>query len=227
MSIEKEILDAVQTKQEDGESRTKFLARVVRRANKLKDDDWDVLSDEAQEWLNDAIDALGNQQEVPDFDGEPVSDDEPAAEADASDGDDDGGDDDGGDSVGDDAETEESTDAEEPEPEAKPEPKKVAKSGKKAKGGKAKKVAKKAKADKAEKPAKKRASRRNVDEFGLTVGSKSSKAAEAFKAGAKMADVRKATGITHYNLLARLQKQGHTVKKDKGVITLVPKKGSD
>jgi len=46
-----------------------------------------------------------------------------------------------------------------------------------------------------------------------------------FFKGSTMADVKKATGSNHYNILVWLEMQGHKVTRDKetGVITVVPK----
>lgn len=63
------------------------------------------------------------------------------------------------------------------------------------------------------------------DAFGLRTGSKSSQAAGMFVNGAKMAAVKKETGINHYNLLRKLEAQGHTVSRDDAVITLTAKAG--
>ncbi|KKN90050.1 hypothetical protein LCGC14_0231630 [marine sediment metagenome] len=61
------------------------------------------------------------------------------------------------------------------------------------------------------------------DDFGLKVGTKASEAAALFAKGAKMKDVKETTGTTHYNLLTNLEKKGHKVTKEDGVITLTVK----
>jgi hypothetical protein len=59
------------------------------------------------------------------------------------------------------------------------------------------------------------------DKFGLREGSKASDAAAMFEEGAKMADVKKATGGSHYNLLSKLKKLGHEVDTgDDHIITI-------
>jgi hypothetical protein len=58
------------------------------------------------------------------------------------------------------------------------------------------------------------------DTYGLRLGTLSSRAAEMFTKGAKMAEVKKETGINHYNLLRKLEASGHTVTREDAVITL-------
>jgi hypothetical protein len=58
------------------------------------------------------------------------------------------------------------------------------------------------------------------DTYGLRLGTLSSRAAEMFTKGAKMAEVKKETGINHYNLLRKLEAGGHVVTREDAVITL-------
>ena len=58
------------------------------------------------------------------------------------------------------------------------------------------------------------------DTYGLRLGTLSSRAAEMFTKGAKMAEVKKETGINHYNLLRKLESSGHKVTREDAVITL-------
>lgn len=58
------------------------------------------------------------------------------------------------------------------------------------------------------------------DTYGLRLGTLSSRAAEMFTKGAKMAEVKKETGINHYNLLRKLEASGHVVTREDAVITL-------
>lgn len=63
------------------------------------------------------------------------------------------------------------------------------------------------------------------DTYGLRLGTLSSRAAEMFTAGAKMAEVKKETGINHYNLLRKLEASGHVVTREDAVITLTRGEG--
>ncbi len=52
------------------------------------------------------------------------------------------------------------------------------------------------------------------DKYGLRLGTKRAQAATMFETGCTMADVRKATGHTQYNLLKKLAGVGHRVVRD-------------
>lgn len=80
----------------------------------------------------------------------------------------------------------------------------------------------KAKTAKADAP-KPKAKKKETDAFGLRVGTLSHQAAMMFVAGAKMAEVKKATGINHYNLLSKLEAKGHKVDRNDGIIKLTAK----
>ena len=58
------------------------------------------------------------------------------------------------------------------------------------------------------------------DKYGLRLGTKRAQAAAMFETGCTMADVRKATGHTQYNLLKKLAADGHRVVRDGGAIEL-------
>lgn len=55
------------------EDRQEYLTRLVEAVSELEGDDWDNLSEKAQEWYNAAVDAANDGQEIP----EPDADDEP------------------------------------------------------------------------------------------------------------------------------------------------------
>ncbi len=61
------------------------------------------------------------------------------------------------------------------------------------------------------------------DKFGLRVGAKVSIAAAMFEKGCTMADVKAATGSTQYNVLQRLEQQGHRVTRVGRKISLTAK----
>ena len=58
------------------------------------------------------------------------------------------------------------------------------------------------------------------DNYGLRLGSKRATAAAMLETGCTMADVRKATGHTQYNLLKKLASDGHRVVRDGSAIKL-------
>ncbi len=58
------------------------------------------------------------------------------------------------------------------------------------------------------------------DKYGLRLGTKRAQAAAKFEKGCTMADVRKATGHTQYNLLKKLAGDGHRVVRDGRVVRL-------
>ncbi len=58
------------------------------------------------------------------------------------------------------------------------------------------------------------------DKYGLRLGTKRATAAAMFETGCTMADVRKTTGHTQYNLLKKLAADGHRVVRDGRVVRL-------
>lgn len=86
--IEKELLSAAKIDAYDAKSedRQGYLKRLWKAVDKLDDDVWDGLSEEAQKWQNAATKADENKKAVKDFDGAPVdktpkADDKPKAAA--------------------------------------------------------------------------------------------------------------------------------------------------
>lgn len=69
--IEKEILkatgEAAQKRKEDGDA---YRTRLVKAMHKLDDDEWEELSEQAQEWFNDAAEANNDKKQLPDFPGD-------------------------------------------------------------------------------------------------------------------------------------------------------------
>ncbi len=61
------------------------------------------------------------------------------------------------------------------------------------------------------------------DKYGLRLGTKRAEAAAMFETGCTMADVRKTTGHTQYNLLKKLAGAGHRVVRDGSAIKLEAK----
>ena len=58
---------------------------------------------------------------------------------------------------------------------------------------------------------------------GLRKGTNTAKAATMFRKGATMAEVKTKTGSNQYNVLKWLERQGHTIKRKDGFITVTPK----
>lgn len=78
--IEQEILEKTKAEpQRKGERRGAYLRRLIAGLRKLSDDDWDDLSEQTQDWQNNAIDAIDAGKEPADFDGGGSSEPEEAA----------------------------------------------------------------------------------------------------------------------------------------------------
>jgi len=60
-----------------------------------------------------------------------------------------------------------------------------------------------------------------LQKFGVRAGTKRAAALKMFLKGATMAQVRKATGTNHYNLLRALKRRGCTVKVEDGKIQVL------
>ena len=81
MSVRKELEALLKVKQEKGESMDEYITRIVDKGDKLfekKPKAWDELSEEAQEWMNEATEVVKEREEdesveLPDF---PDDDDE-------------------------------------------------------------------------------------------------------------------------------------------------------
>lgn len=73
--IEKQLSEATTLTKKRGESADDFATRLVRAISELDDAGWEALSPEAQNWFNEAADAVNKKQAPPAF-----PDAEPAAE---------------------------------------------------------------------------------------------------------------------------------------------------
>lgn len=69
-SIEEELSEATGVTKEESESKNKYLSRLLRSCSKLPDEMWDSLSNEAQQWVNDGIEAMTSKVDIPDFPGQ-------------------------------------------------------------------------------------------------------------------------------------------------------------
>lgn len=78
--IEKELLAVSKIKKKvPGEDHQKYLTRLMKAVSKIKDDDWEQLSEEAQNWNNAAAEAHkgGHKLEnFPDYEGPEIEPDE-------------------------------------------------------------------------------------------------------------------------------------------------------
>lgn len=68
--IEKELTKATKVTRKEGESEQNFLGRVARACDKLAQEDWDSLSEPAQGWANEAIEAMKNKKKISSFSSE-------------------------------------------------------------------------------------------------------------------------------------------------------------
>lgn len=66
-AIEKELLAVTKLKSKKDEDRQDYLARLCKAVAKIKDPEWEALSSEAQEWNNDAAEAVRAAANIVDF----------------------------------------------------------------------------------------------------------------------------------------------------------------
>jgi hypothetical protein len=195
------------------DNRQDYLGSILNAVDKYLGEDEEKfaeLSDEAQDWVNAASEAFNNKEpELPDFD------EVQASEADEADEEQDNDDDSEPDSD-DEEDTENGEEMpvaveaaldDEPEPEPlKKLPSRVTPKIKKEaliRHGVIKPVA--------EVP---------VDKWGCSLGSKNSKALAMFEKGATSKEVKEVLGGTFYNILAKVQKEGHKVEKEGHLVKL-------
>lgn len=65
--IQAELAKVTKLKKKDGESTQDFMKRLVRATSDLEDDAWDGLSEDTQNWFNEAADKLNSKKELPAF----------------------------------------------------------------------------------------------------------------------------------------------------------------
>lgn len=183
----------------------------------------DDAEDDSEEADDEADDETEEEDEV---DGDDVSDDsEPATASDDTASGDDAGDPEDDEVELDDEGAEEEPDedeADEPEPKAKPAAKKAGK-----------KPAHKMKVPPKEKPVKPKLHNRNprahededviMDKWGCMEGSKNSRALALFEKGATSKEVKDSLGGTYYNILKKMEQDGHTLEKEGSLIRVVHK----
>lgn len=227
MSIEQELLSATGVKKGKFKDRQKLLAAVVKVVEKLPDDEYRGLSDEAVDWYEKAIESMNGSHEVPEFDTPEEGDPEDAPDGDPEEGEEPEETEEPDEPQDEDAEPEEAEEpdaakeaptaeepeaeeAEEPEPEEKPKkaPKKAPK-------------AKKAKAEPAPTRYDNLSGKKN--RYGLYEGTILDDVVQTLEKGATMAEVKERHGDTKYNLVKRLEKEGHHFEKDGTKFTLFHK----
>lgn len=223
-ALEKELVRLTKVKAKGYKDRQDFMAAVVRAVNKVDDETFDLLTDQAVVWFNAAVRAIDSKHTIPEFD-EPLEDgndeldgDESGETAEAE-----------GADAPDDAGTAESTvheDDDRTEPEVGPVGNVV---------GDEPVPDDDVPEVKAKKPRKpKRVENTTVtyagneiadligddgmglkDKFGIIIGTKSHKAVKMHDApeGATMKEVTAALGGTHGNILKAVAKRGHLVEK--------------
>lgn len=68
MSLETELVTVTKVKAKKGEERQAFLGRLaVAATDKISEEEWEKLSDAAQEWANDAVKAQNRNADIPEF----------------------------------------------------------------------------------------------------------------------------------------------------------------
>jgi hypothetical protein len=232
-AIEREIIEVTEIKlRKKFDNRQDYLGSLLEAANKLDDDDFESLTQEAADWYNAAVQAFNVKKDIPDFDetsGGPEDDEEAEEEADEeAEGDEADSDDDEVEAAEDAAPEENAEEAaddsgDEPKPVAPKAPaKKVAKAKEKAPP---KKTITKATPKAAPKKAAKPADDEEVvlDKWGCMEGSKNSQALAMFEKGATAAEVKDAIGGTYYNVLKKMVKDGHKMDKEGHIIKLTHK----
>lgn len=60
-----ELQEVLNLEEKDGEPAEAFAERLALKANTLKDDEWETLSESTQRWVNDALTALEEKKDIP------------------------------------------------------------------------------------------------------------------------------------------------------------------
>lgn len=232
-AIERELIRVTEYKvQRKFTDRQDYLKSIFNAANKMSDDSFNDISEEAYHWLNSCVQALNTSRnaDLPDFDeaelpevpddpppepsppdtppDEP-EDEEPDAEDEAEE-----------DEPDSDTEADEEPEIEEAEEEvvkAKEEPKKRKKAEKH-------KVPPKPKKQPPPDPVPPELEDDTIlDKWGCIVGSKNSTVLAMFEKGATTKEVKDAMGGTYYNLLNKMRQRGHRIEKDGALVKLTHK----
>jgi len=73
MTIEAELTKATGLKKKARESKARWAGRLVRGAQDLEDAKWEKLSEGAQQWVNDAVEAMNEENDIPEFPSDEAS----------------------------------------------------------------------------------------------------------------------------------------------------------
>src|SRR5690606_21184767 len=76
MTVYAELSKVLKSKYTPGDDLQRYLQDLTVKADKLDDKAWDKLSAKAQQWVNDAIGAIENKDEIPLPDGLEIDEDE-------------------------------------------------------------------------------------------------------------------------------------------------------
>lgn len=218
-AIERDLIKASGYKaQRKFADRQDYLKSILNAVSKLEDDDFNVLKDEAADWVNAAVEAVNSRDDIPDFDEDTTqTEDDPepedAAVADSEDGADDDDEEDDGPSDDDDEPADDVADVQavDEQPEEKP-AKKVKKPAKPVKAALSKKPIK------GQRPPQFDQGDVVLDKWGSMEGSKNSQALTMFEKGATSKEVKEVLGGTYYNILKKVVKAGHTLEKKGSMI---------
>jgi hypothetical protein len=166
---------------------------LCRALNKLEDIDFNSLSDDSNKWFNDAVRAMNNRKDLPEF---------PDVEETESEGTDARG-------VQDSAPEEGEAEVEETKPTSKKEKAAPKTEHKRRQKGTPPRKLEHAEIDTdaatGDHP--------QVDAYGVVKGSKNAAAVSMLEKGCRMSDITHSIGGTYYNLVERLRKAGHAVEK--------------
>lgn len=66
-SVSTELMKVSGVKVKEGQSRQSFLKKLAAAVNALDEDDWNSLSEEAQEWNNSAVKSIAGKKDIEDF----------------------------------------------------------------------------------------------------------------------------------------------------------------
>jgi hypothetical protein len=194
--VEREISERTMVSRRKGENRNTYLQRLTEGVNELSDDDFNTLSNDAQEWANLACTEYSAGQPITDFNKEVikgnVGNEFPSTKISEKLNVSDLVEDEG-------SEIKESEVITELNPVVKvnyPETRNKEKKTRTSSGN-------------------------GKDRYGLRVGSKTSRAVELYEQGVKMCVVREELGCNYYNVLNKLSQQGHIIEHlDGGIIKI-------
>lgn len=180
--VEKELVKATNFEAEkDYKNRQDYLAVLARAVNNLDKDNYELLSNEAVNWFNEAAKAIRAHKDISDFSTSFTTEEVKEIEG----------------------ETEEGVLPEDEHEDERVEPSIT-------------------KEKKEKKPRKSKAKvSGEIDKWGIHIESNSSQVAAIFEQGSTMAFVRGQYGQNFYNLLKRLEKEGHKIERSQDQIKLI------